>query len=168
MFILQAFQTSPIIGFIILYTEAIDQLNTWIRRLTQKFTSKQNCHSEAIDECSILLRDGLKKTNSMFSSLIFWISCLYLTAMIFCTYLFLVFSSQFLNGGLTDSDLAYILPLSVGTNAMIQTLFYINILSHDVTTNLHELKDCISDIDTGTKRIVFSRFLVYFRSITYL
>ena len=98
----------------------------------------------------------MKKTSSAFSSLLFWISSLYLTAMIFCTYLFLSFSSKLLYDGLTDSDLAYIIPLSVGSNAMIQTLVYINILSQDVTTNLHDLKDCISDIGTGTKRMVFS------------
>ena len=124
--------------------------------MNQQFKSKQDYHLEAVSECSHLLNDGLKKTSSAFSSLLFWISSLYLTAMIFCTYLFLSFSSKLLYDGLTDSDLAYIIPLSVGSNAMIQTLVYINILSQDVTTNLHDLKDCISDIGTGTKRMVFS------------
>ena len=155
LFITQTLQMSPIVGFLVFYTEACHQLNTWIERLNQQFKSKQDYHLGAVSECSLLLNDGLKKTSSAFSNLLFWISSLYLTAMIFCTYLFLAFSSKLLNGGLSESDLSYIIPLSVGSNAIIQTLVYINILSQDVTTNLHDLKDCISDIGTRTKRMMF-------------
>ena len=89
-------QFSQIIGFLILYSEACSQLNNWINCLIQKFESKENHEFEIIEECSKLLKEGLKKSNATFSRCLFWISTLYLTALIFCAYL-----------GMTFSELAY-------------------------------------------------------------
>ena len=82
-----------------------------------------------------------------------------LVSMIFCAYLALVFISKLILIGLSNGELATAVVLSSGTNAMIQTLCYINFLSDDVTTNLQNLKDCISDIDAGTKRKVMGQCL---------
>ena len=89
-------QNSQIIGFLILYSEVCSQLNDWIDCLIQKFESKQHYEFEVIEECSKLLKVGLKKSNATFSRCLFWISTLYLTALIFCAYL-----------GMTFFELAY-------------------------------------------------------------
>ena len=89
-------QNSQIIGFLILYSEVCSQLNGWIDCLIQKFESKQHYEFEVIEECSKLLKVGLKKSNATFSRCLFWISTLYLTALIFCAYL-----------GMTFFELAY-------------------------------------------------------------
>ena len=89
-------QNSQIIGFLILYSEVCSQLNDWIDCLIQKFESKQHYEFEIIEECSKLLKVGLKKSNATFSRCLFWISTLYLTALIFCAYL-----------GMTFFELAY-------------------------------------------------------------
>ena len=81
-------------GFLIFYSDAGSQLNNWIINIIQKIESKQQYESETIEECSKLLKEGLKKTNSIFSSFLFWISTLYLTALIFTAYLTMVFSSH--------------------------------------------------------------------------
>ena len=82
---------SQIIGFLILYSEACSQLNDWIDCLIQKFESKQHYEFEIIEECSKLLKVGLKKSNATFSRCLFWISTLYLTALIICAYLGMTF-----------------------------------------------------------------------------
>ena len=82
---------SQIIGFLILYSEACSQLNNWIDCLIQKFESKQHYEFEIIEECSKLLKVGLKKSNATFSRCLFWISTLYLTALIFTAYLGMTF-----------------------------------------------------------------------------
>ena len=82
---------SQIIGFLILYSEACSQLNNWIDCLIQKLESKQQYELEIIEECSKLLKVGLKKSNATFSRCLFWISTLYLTALIFCAYLGMTF-----------------------------------------------------------------------------
>ena len=87
---------SQIMGFLILYSEACTQLNDWIDCLIQKFESKQHYEFEIIEECSKLLKVGLKKSNAAFSRCLFWISTLYLTALIFTAYL-----------GMTFFELAY-------------------------------------------------------------
>ena len=89
-------QNSQIIGFLILYSEVCSQLNDWIDCLIQKFETKQHYEFEIIEECSKLLKVGLKKSNATFSRCLFWISTLYLTALIFCSYL-----------GMTFFELAY-------------------------------------------------------------
>ena len=89
-------QNSQIIGFLILYSEVCSQLNDWIDCLIQKFESKQHYEFEIIEECSKLFKVGLKKSNATFSRCLFWISTLYLTALIFCAYL-----------GMTFFELAY-------------------------------------------------------------
>ena len=89
-------QNSQIVGFLILYSEVCSQLNDWIDCLIQKFESKQHYEFEVIEECSKLLKVGLKKSNATFSRCLFWISTLYLTALIFCAYL-----------GMTFFELAY-------------------------------------------------------------
>ena len=89
-------QNSQIIGFLIFYSGACCQLNDWIDCLIRKFESKQHSEFEIIEECSKLLKVGLKKVNATFSRCLFWISTLYLTALIFCAYL-----------GMTFSELAY-------------------------------------------------------------
>jgi hypothetical protein len=82
---------SQIIGFLILYSEVCSQLNDWIDCLIQKFESKQHYEFEIIEECSKLLKVGLKKSNATFSRCLFWISTLYLTALIFSAYLGMTF-----------------------------------------------------------------------------
>ena len=86
-------QFSQIIGFLILYSEACNQLNNWINCLIQKFESKENYEFEIIEECSKLLKEGLKKSNVTFSRCLFWISTLYLTALILTAYLAMTFFS---------------------------------------------------------------------------
>ena len=86
-------QFSQIIGFLILYSEASSQLNNWINCLIQKFDSKQHYEIEIIEECSKLLKVGLKKSNSTFSRCLFWISTIYLTALIVTAYLAMTFFS---------------------------------------------------------------------------
>ena len=85
---------SQIMGFLIFYSDAGSQLNNWIINIIQKIESKQQYESETIEECSKLMKEGLKKTNSIFSSFLFWISTLYLTALIFTAYLTMAFSSH--------------------------------------------------------------------------
>ena len=166
VFLFQAIQVAPIIGFIVIYSEACNQLNFWIERLIEKFEARQSFQWETIQECSHLLKDGLKKIQSIFSTLLFWISLLYLATMIFCAYLALVFISEIVQTGIADGELAFAIVLSSGTNAMIQTLCYINFLSDDVTTNLQNLKDCISDIDAGTKRKVMGQCLEFIQGFS--
>ena len=84
---------SQIMGFLILYSEACTQLNDWIDCLIQKFESKQHYEFEIIEECSKLLKVGLKKSNATFSRCLFWISTLYLTALILTAYLAMTFFS---------------------------------------------------------------------------
>ena len=132
-----------------LYSEACNGLNVWIENLIHYFKNNKRIENETVQGCSRLLCDGLKKTNSTFSSLLFWISFFYLTSMIFCAYFVLTFLFKLFNGSLTLSDLAKIAEFSIATIAMILTLFYINFLSHDVYTNLQELKNCIAEIDSG-------------------
>ena len=91
---LSMISNSPIMGFLIFYGDAGNQLINWIVNIIQKIESKQQYESETIEECSKLLKEGLKKTNSIFSSFLFWISTLYLTALIFTAYLTMVFSSH--------------------------------------------------------------------------
>ena len=91
---LNIIQSSQIIGFLIIYSEACSQLNNWIINMIQRIESKQKYEWEIIKECSELLRVGLKKTNSIFSSFLFWISTLFLTALIFTAYLTMTFSSR--------------------------------------------------------------------------
>ena len=146
MFIVQAIVLAPILSFIILYSEGCNKLNIWIQRLIRDFEYNQSNHWGTIKECSYLLKHGLKKTNSTFSSLLFWISLLYLTGMIFCAYLALFLSSKLLQGDRSNDILIQTLMLSAGTNAMVQTIFYINFLSYDVSRNLKVLKESISDI----------------------
>ena len=132
-----------------LHSQACYGLNTWIEYVISNFKTNKRFENETIQGCSRLLCDGLKKTNSTFSSLLFWISFFYLTSMIFCAYFVLTFLFKLFNGSLTLSDLAKIAEFSIATIAMILTLFYINFLSHDVYTNLQELKNCIAEIDSG-------------------
>ena len=94
---LSVISNSQIIGFLIFYGDAGSQLDNWIKNIIQKIESKQQYESETIEECSKLLKEGLKKTNSIFSSFLFWISTLYLTALIFTAYLTMVFSSHAFN-----------------------------------------------------------------------
>ena len=91
---LSMISNSQIMGFLIFYSDAASQLNNWMINIIQKIESKQQYESETIEECSKLLKEGLKKTNSSFSSFLFWISTLYLTALIFAAYLTMVFSSH--------------------------------------------------------------------------
>ena len=90
---LNIIQSSQIIGFLIFYSEACNQLNDWINCLIQKFESKQHYEFEIIEEFSTLLKVGLKKTNAIFSRFLFWISTLYLTALIVTAYLSMTFLS---------------------------------------------------------------------------
>ena len=94
---LSMISNSPIMGFLIFYGDAGNQLINWIVNIIQKIESKQQYESETIEECSKLLKEGLKKTNSIFSSFLFWISTLYLTALIFTAYLTMVLSSHALH-----------------------------------------------------------------------
>ena len=64
-------QTSQLIGFLILYSEVCNQLNNWIINMIQGIESKQKYEWEIIEECSKLLKVGLKKSNSIFSSFLF-------------------------------------------------------------------------------------------------
>ena len=98
MFIVQAIVLAPILSFIILYSEGCNKLNIWIQRLIRDFEYNQSNHWGTFKECSYLLKHGLKKTNATFSSLLFCISLLYLTGMIFCAYLALFLSSKLLQG----------------------------------------------------------------------
>ena len=86
-------QSSQLIGFLVLYSEACSQLNNWIINMIQGIESKQKYEWEIIEECSKLLKVGLKKTNAIFSSFLFWISTLFLTALIFTAYLTMTFST---------------------------------------------------------------------------
>ena len=91
---LSILSNSQIVGFLIFYSEACNQLNNWINCLIQKIELKKQYEFETIQECSRLLKQGLKKTNSCFSSFLFWISTLYLSALIFTAYLTMAFSSH--------------------------------------------------------------------------
>ena len=65
--ILQAVQLSPIIGFLIVYSACCSELNLWIGLLIEKFESKEHYEEkEKIQDCSRLLKEGLKKTNETF------------------------------------------------------------------------------------------------------
>ena len=66
--------------------------------------------------------------------------------MIFCAYLALSLSSKLLQDDRSNDILIQTLMLSAGTNAMVQTICYINFLSYDVSRNLKVLKESISDI----------------------
>ena len=93
--ILQGVQLSPIIGFLIVYSACCSELNLWIGLLIEKFESKEHYEEkEKIQDCSRLLKEGLKKTNTTFSSLLFWISFLYLAVLIICTYFATTFLSN--------------------------------------------------------------------------
>ena len=92
--ILQAVQLSPIIGFLIFYSACCSELNRWIGLLIEKFESKLHYEEkETIQDCSRLIKEGLKKTNETFSCPLFWISSLYLTVLIICAY----FATNFLS-----------------------------------------------------------------------
>ena len=92
--ILQAVQLSPIIGFLIFYSACCSELNRWIGLLIERFESKLHYEEkETIQDCSRLIKEGLKKTNETFSCPLFWISSLYLTVLIICTY----FATNFLS-----------------------------------------------------------------------
>ena len=80
--------------------------------------------------------------------------------MIFCAYLALFLSSKLLQGDCSNDILIQTLMLSAGTNAMVQTICYINFLSYDVSRNLKILKESVSengskesmsDIDRGNQ-----------------
>ena len=142
-----------------LYSEACNGLNVWIENLIHYFKNNKRIENETVQGCSRLLCDGLKKTNSTFSSLLFWISFFYLTSMIFCAYFVLTFLFKLFNGSLTLSYLAKIAEFSIATIAMILTLFYINFLSHDVNENLQELKNCIAEIDSGITGNFLKKYL---------
>jgi hypothetical protein len=61
--------------------------------MIQRIESKQKYEWEIIEECSKLLKVGLKKSNSLFSRSLFWISTMFLTALIFTAYLTMTFST---------------------------------------------------------------------------
>ena len=83
-----------IIGFLIFYSACCSELNRWIGLLIEKFESKLHYEEkETIQDCSRLIKEGLKKTNETFSCPLFWISSLYLTVLIICTY----FATNFLS-----------------------------------------------------------------------
>ena len=48
-------------------------------------------------------------------------------------------------GRLSASDISLMVQFTFGTIGMILSLCYINLLSQDVTNNLHELAECISE-----------------------
>ena len=48
-------------------------------------------------------------------------------------------------GRLSASDISLMVQFTFGTIGMILSLCYINFLSQDVTNNLHELAECISE-----------------------
>ena len=90
-----------------------------------------------MEECSRLLKDGVKKTNETFSMSLFWISTFYLTAMIFTAYFTLSFLLKTISGeNLTGSGVAAITEFFFGTISMILTLCYINYMSDEVYGNL--------------------------------
>ena len=92
--ILQAVQLSPIIGFLIFYSACCSELNRWIGLLIEKFESKLHYEEkETIQDCSRLIKEGLKKTNETFSCSLLWISSLYCAVLIICTY----FATNFLS-----------------------------------------------------------------------
>ena len=61
--------------------------------MIQRIELKQKYEWEITEECSKLLKLGLKKSNSIFSSSLFWISSMFLTALIFTAYLTMTFST---------------------------------------------------------------------------
>ena len=69
-------------------------VNRWIVLLIEKFESKLHYEEkETIQDCSRLIKEGLKKTNETFSVPLLWISSLYCAVLIICTY----FATNFLS-----------------------------------------------------------------------
>ena len=136
---------APICGFLILFSEACYQLNNWIRLLLQKI--KTNDEFESIQECSRLFKQGLKKTNDAFSTTLFWIITLYLISMILTGYFAMSFLFYSNEEKITFSKISRSSAFFLGASCVVLTVYFINCLSHEVTKNLHELKDCISELD---------------------
>ena len=147
-------QNSPILGFLILFSEACYQLHICISMLIKKILkSKLQLHDDqkTIEDYTRLLKNCLKKTNETFSTLLFWITISYLIAMIFTAYFAISFFFHTSGGILTASKVARISSFVFSTISMISILGFINFLSQEITEHLHELKDCILELDGNEK-----------------
>ena len=129
--ILQAVQLSPIIGFLIFYSACCSELNRWIGLLIEKFESKLDYEEkETIQDCSRLIKEGLKKTNATFSCPLFWISSLYLTVLIICAY----FATNFLSKVSLFTYKIVIIHLLIQrelNSLVLSGLYYVSLLSYN-------------------------------------
>ena len=131
---------APYYSFLIQLSEPCCYLNVWLKHLTKKVELKMGYDGQLIDECKKLLYVGLKNTNDAFSVLLFWITSTCLINMILIAYFALSFLFDSVGTGLPFIKLASL----HGSVLCIVTLYFINVKSHEVTENLHELKDSIS------------------------
>ena len=131
---------APYYSFLIQLSEPCCYLNVWLKHLKKRIDLKIGYDGQLINECKQLLYVGLKNTNDAFSALLFWITSTCLINMILIAYFALSFLFDSVGTGLPFIKLA----LLHGSVLCIVTLYFINVKSHEVTENLHELKDSIS------------------------
>ena len=131
--------TTPIMVFLMIYSEICQQLNCWMKCLIEKLQSNDHFGFELIGECSTFFEKGLRRSQYAFSGFLFWITTTYLIEMILCAY----FAMSFVFDSYEDVAPAKIL-FNFGFFLVILTLHNINCLSQEVTDNLRKLKESIA------------------------
>ena len=127
----------PLVGFLIMYCEACQQLNYWILSLIQKILSmEENFYSEITNECLQLFLEGIKKSNEAFSRMILWING---------ALLILLICNSFLAMSLLFDGMSIIsIPLLTSSLLFYGVFYFLNYLSQEVTDNVSKLKEAIS------------------------
>ena len=139
---------APIIGFMIMFSEACNQLNIWSKSLVKQLDSDSLNKIEILEECSEFFKRGIKITNSAFSRLLLWILTLYLTIMILATYFSMSFLFRTTEEKLSSSQILRSITYLFGATCIFLTVYFINYLSNEVTHNLHKLKECILQLNS--------------------
>lgn len=65
------FNTTPLMGFLVMFSEVCRCLNRWMESMTQKIACKESYNMDLMKECSTFLNDGLNRAVVTFSGIDF-------------------------------------------------------------------------------------------------
>ena len=63
------FNTTPLRGFLVMFSEVCRCLNKWMASMSQKIACKENYDMDLMKECSTFLNDGLIRAVLAFSGI---------------------------------------------------------------------------------------------------
>ena len=63
------FNTTPLMGFLVMFSEVCQCLNRWMASMSQKIACKENYNMDIMKECSTFWNDGLNRAVLTFSGI---------------------------------------------------------------------------------------------------